>query len=105
MGTQQINHHIETYVNRLKENIKPSQVILFGSFLDGSYTDGSDIDLIVVSDHFSKVDGDERLRMLYRETVNLPLDFHIYGFTSEELTKVSSLSALSVALQKGKQIL
>lgn len=45
------DHEIEEIRDRLAENLSPQSIYLFGSYVDGTYTDGSDFDFyIVVSD-------------------------------------------------------
>lgn len=104
MGKKQVKNHIKEYIKRIKKDIKPDKVILYGSFAKGTHKEGSDIDMIVVSDHFSNMDEDKRLELLYRKTVQIPLDFHLYGITSDELTKISPLTSLSSALKRGTTI-
>ena len=45
-----------------------NKAILFGSFARGDYREESDVDLIIVSDYFSRLDEDDRLEILYRKT-------------------------------------
>lgn len=105
MGKTAIKKYINTYIRRLKKDFRPTRIILYGSFLTSRFKEGSDVDLLVISDQFSQMDEDERLRILYRKTVGLPLDFHLYGFTPKEIEDVSSLSTLSEALRKGITII
>ncbi|MEK7140927.1 MAG: nucleotidyltransferase domain-containing protein [Patescibacteria group bacterium] len=105
MDKKQAGKYIKEYITRLKPNLRSYKVIMYGSFVHGIYTPGrSDIDLLVISKDFKEMDDDERLDLLYRNTVGLPLDWHIYGFTPEEIENVSPLNTLSEALRTGKQI-
>lgn len=101
MGKRQVEKYIKEYIHRLQKDIKPEKVILYGSVKKGTYHDGSDVDLIVVSDYFSKLDDDDRLDILYRKTVRLPLDFHLYALTPQEVKNVSPLTSLALALKDG----
>lgn len=101
MDKKQIERYIRMYVDRLTADIKPQQVILYGSFLTPRFSDGSDIDLVIVSEYFRGMDDDERLEILYRKTVHIPLDFHIYGVTPEELVSASPLTTLHEAIRHG----
>lgn len=105
MGKTTIRKYIKTYISRLKNDVKPEKVILYGSFLTSRFKEGSDIDLLIVSNTFKNLDDDERLSILYRKTVGLPIDFHLYGFAPEELKTISPLTTLYEALKKGKEIL
>jgi len=105
MGKKQTEKYIKEYVNRLKPDLNSYKIILYGSFVMGTYKPGeSDIDLLVISKDFINMDDDERLDFLYKNTVGLPLDWHIYGFTPDEVKKISPLNTLSEALRTGKQL-
>ena len=105
MGKKQAEKYIKEYIARLKPGLSSYKVILYGSFIKGAYKPGeSDIDLLVISKGFTNMDDDERLDFLYKNTVGLPLDWHIYGFTPDEIKKISPLNTLSEALRTGKQL-
>ena len=104
MGKKQTKEYLKEYLRRLDldEDIRPHDVILYGSFLRDDYDpEKSDIDLLIISDTFEKMDEDDRLRVLYRKTAGLPLDLHLYGFTISELKNISPLNSLSRALTSG----
>jgi len=102
MGKKTIRKYINLYLKRLQKDINPEKVIIYGSFLTEDFKEKeSDIDLIVISKKFTKLDEDERLKLLYRKTVGLPIDLHIYGFTSDEIKNISPLRSLYYALEKG----
>lgn len=106
MGKKQAEKYIKEYIDRLKPDLNSYKVILYGSFINGTYKPGeSDIDLLVISKDFINMDDNERLDFLYKNTVGLPLDWHIYGFTPGEIKKISPLNTLSEALRTGKQLL
>ncbi len=106
MGKKQAEKYIKEYIARLKPNLNSYKIILYGSFTKGTYKHGeSDIDLLVISNDFKKMDENERLDFLYKNTVGLPLDWHIYGFTPEEVKKISPLNTLSEALRTGRALL
>lgn len=105
MGKKQVEKYIKEYVTRLKPDLSSYKVILYGSFVKGGYKpDESDIDLLVISKDFKEMDENARLDFLYKNTVGLPLDWHIYGFTPDEIKKISPLNTLSEALRSGKQL-
>ncbi len=73
----------KNYVRRLARNITVRQAILTGSRATGSYLEDSDVDLIVVSDDFSKMQLPERLRYLQRQWKSkIPLE--AFGYTVNE---------------------
>lgn len=47
-----------------QKGIDVAEIALFGSFLDNSQNEDSDIDLIVISDDFEKKDAFERVEMI-----------------------------------------
>lgn len=105
MGKKQTEKYIKEYSARLKPDLSSYKIILYGSFINDTYKPGeSDIDLLVISKDFMNMDDDERLDFLYKNTVGLPLDWHIYGFTPDEIKKISPLNTLSEALRIGKQL-
>lgn len=104
MGKKTVEKYIKIYIKRLKEDIKPEKVILYGSYLTDQFNKESDIDLLIISKKFQKLDDDERLKILYRKTIGLPLDLHIYGLTPDEIKNVSPLKTLYTALKNGVEI-
>lgn len=76
---------IERYKNVLVEKLKPKKIILFGSFARGDFSEGSDIDLIVVGGwNESFLD---RIKVLLELNVeNLPLE--PLGYTEEEFDRM-----------------
>lgn len=106
MGKKQVEKYIKEYIARLKPNLNPCKVILYGSLAKNLYKPGeSDVDLLVISKKFKDMDEDERFDFLYKKTVGFPLDWHIYGFTPDEIKKISPLNTLSEAIRTGKQFI
>ncbi|OGG16086.1 hypothetical protein A3D77_02115 [Candidatus Gottesmanbacteria bacterium RIFCSPHIGHO2_02_FULL_39_11] len=105
MGKRKIDNYLIQYIERLNKDVKPEKVLLFGSYLKGTYKEGSDIDLIVVSNYFKNMDIDDRLKILYGKRILIPLDMHLHAFTAEEIKKVSPLTSLYEALKESKDIL
>ncbi len=71
------------YVRRLARDITVRQVILTGSLATGSYLEDSDVDMIIVSDDFSKMPLPERLRYLQKQWKSrIPLE--AFGYTVNE---------------------
>ncbi len=105
MGKKQAEKYIKEYITRLKPDLSSYKVILYGSFVKGTYKPNeSDIDLLVISKDFKDMGENERFDFLYKNTVGLPLDWHIYGFTPDEIKKISPLNTLTEALRTGKQL-
>jgi len=65
-------------------DLKPRLVVLFGSYARGDYTDESDIDILVVSDHVSR-DPREAFQQLYdpEEPKIMPIGMNTEVFISK----------------------
>lgn len=88
---------IKRVVDRLrasleKVGIRVNEVVLFGSFAKGTPHKDSDIDLVIISADFRKLDFFERARVLGRahwEVPEYPMD--LIGVTPEEWNESASL--------------
>ena len=69
---------------RKYRDLKPRLVMLFGSYARGDYTDESDIDILVVSDHMSR-DPREAFQQLYdsEEPKIMPIGMNTEVFISK----------------------
>jgi predicted nucleotidyltransferase len=101
MDQTQIRKPLATFVERIKSKYHPQQIILFGSYAKGEAREGSDVDVLVISDHFSQTDPYQRFRELYKMSMDLDPEFHTYGYTSFELAKSKYLPTLQNALKTG----
>ena len=80
-----ISREIKEYVNTLlKTNIRPQEVILFGSFAKNKYHDYSDIDLAIVSNEFEK-DPIEAMMNLSRLTIGISDRIESIALTSKDM--------------------
>ena len=104
MDFKKVEPAVKQYLNKLKKKFLIEEVILFGSFAEGKARKDSDIDLIVLSKNFSKMNEDKRLQFLYRQAVGFPYNLHIYGFTPGEFYSASSLTTLGELKEKGIRI-
>src|SRR2546422_7012281 len=69
----------KNYVRRLARDIAVRQAILTGSRATGSYLEDSDVDLIIVSDDFTKMQLPERLKYLQKQWKSkIPLEAFEY---------------------------
>jgi uncharacterized protein len=91
----------KNYVRRLARNITVRRAILTGSRATGSYLEDSDIDLIIVSDDFSKMQLPERLKYLQKQWKSkLPLE--AFGYTANEFRTLRRKSTyVREAVRKG----
>ncbi len=66
--------------------IKAKTIILYGSYAYGSPEEHSDIDLVVISDDFKKMDLWERLTLLGQAGAMLKKPIEALGYTEEEFS-------------------
>lgn len=87
---------VKEYIKTIKPFIKTEKVILFGSYAKGKAHKDSDIDLIVISPNFKKIEFMERLVWLSKmrgERFMSP-GMDIFGYTPEEFKKLSKESVV-----------
>lgn len=105
MDPKKIKSEIDKYLNRLKQDLTLERVLLYGSFAEGKAKEDSDVDVLILSSDFTKMDEDERLRLLYRRSVGFPYNLHVYGLTPKEYKEASPLTILGAIKRKTKTIL
>ncbi len=104
MGKNKIQKSLKIFSDRVKARFQPKQVILFGSYARGEADEYSDVDIIVVAEKFNKTPMGERLDVLYPLTSDLYPDFHVFGLTSKEFSKLSDFVSISEAKRDGMLI-
>jgi len=98
--SNKMNKEIELFLKKVIENLKtvdPEKVFLIGSYADGSFSEESDIDLVVILDTNKIPDSyDEKLELrvsvrdsIYDLSREFPIDLIIY--TRGEFDKLSCL--------------
>ena len=79
------------YIQKLARSMTINKAILTGSWATGKYLEDSDVDLIIVSDDFSKMTLSERLSYLQKNWKNrVPLE--AFGYTVDEFRKLGQRS-------------
>jgi uncharacterized protein len=86
----QIRSQTKTIINKYRLELKRcgvdvQSIFLYGSYAHGSNHEGSDIDLIVVSQDFKSMNLIERLEKLGVASAHIMEPIQAYGFTSSEL--------------------
>jgi uncharacterized protein len=79
------------YLQRLARSITVNKAILTGSWATGSYLEDSDVDLIIVSDDFSKMPIADRLSYLQKKW-NSRIPLEAFGYTIDEFRKLKRTS-------------
>lgn len=101
MGKRQVRKQLNIFIKRVKKELKPEKIILYGSYAIDEANKYSDIDILVISKNFKHKDEENRAKQLYQLTKDLYPDFHVYGFFPEEIKKVSEVTTLYQALKTG----
>jgi predicted nucleotidyltransferase len=84
-----VDKEIRSVVDKYKRSletlgIRVKRIILYGSYASGNAKNESDIDLLVVSDDFERMDLWKRLALLGRARMGIKRPMEIIGFTEEE---------------------
>lgn len=107
MDKKQIEKIINIYLRDLAKKIKIEKAILFGSAADGKIDRDGDIDLLILSPAFFKMDIGNRFDLLYLSRTD-PLTqsaaMDIFGLTPQEYFKASKLSLVGEIKEKGKEV-
>ncbi len=99
---QKIRNIIIRFESELKKlNINPQKIVLFGSYARGKAREDSDIDLVVISDDFKKLNLRERLEILGLAGGRILEPVEALGYTPEEIKNVNPISILNEALRTG----
>ena len=82
----EIKNIVEKYRRQLADlGVRAERIYLYGSYAKGMAHEGSDIDLIVVSQDFSSRDLRERLEILGVAAARLLKPIQALGYTPEEI--------------------
>lgn len=100
MDIEQVKPKLNTYLKKVGQHIRVKEALLFGSLVTGQATPDSDVDVLILSDDFARLDEDERSKLLYRTSAGLDFDLHVYGVTPEEFASASDLTALGAIRQQ-----
>ena len=102
---QKIKKIIEDYKNVLSSlGIHVERVILFGSFANGKARKDSDIDLVVISNDFEKLNLRERLEILGVAAARIMKPIEAKGYTIKEIHNAAQASFLEEILETGVRI-
>ncbi len=73
------------------EGVRPQKIILFGSYSTGNQHEGSDIDLVVISEDFASKDYWERINVLAAALVKVFEPIEAIAMTPQEWESGDSL--------------
>ena len=99
---RKIKKIIEQYKTILKTlGIHAQRVILYGSFAKGNPREDSDIDIVVVSNDFKKLNLRERIEVLGIASARIKEPIEARGYTPSEIKKSTPLNFLNEILKVG----
>lgn len=101
MDLTRLKKPLTQYLDRLAQQIQVEQLIVFGSYLEGTARVDSDIDVFVISDDFTGLTEDQRWQILYPAARLIEPDIDAWGFTKAELKQASQLTTLGYARDQG----
>lgn len=98
---ESLKQELKKFLINLGRDIKIENILLFGSRAEGNFNEQSDVDLIIVSEDFEKMNFFERVSKMYDYwKIDLPVDFICY--TPKEFNKLKKgITIVSEALKNG----
>lgn len=100
---------IKVFIDNMPDNINIKGVFLFGGYATGNIHNDSDLDFVVISPDFKKMDFMKRLELLSHTqgadeiTRSMPMD--IIGYTPEEFKNIGKESiVMRQAKREGKML-
>jgi hypothetical protein len=101
----QIKEIVAEYTQTLKTlGVNVERVILYGSYALGNERKDSDIDLVVISKDFRKMNLRERLEVLGIAAARIMKPVEAKGYTPEEIEMTQEASFLKEVLEIGVSI-
>ncbi|TAN33546.1 hypothetical protein EPN28_01905 [Patescibacteria group bacterium] len=98
MSKKQVRKILTKFENELSKKIKVDNIFIFGSAARGEMTRDSDLDLIVISNNFDKMDFMKRLQLLSRASAccadKIAMD--VVGYTIKEFRDMDKVESLSL---------
>ena len=89
---------------KIKSHYNPSKIILFGSRVNGTSTEESDIDVIIVSEKFSKIRFVNRMYDILKK-VRFPKHVDYICYTPEEFKEIIHSSiVIKDAIENGVEV-
>ncbi|MCG3209285.1 MAG: hypothetical protein FOGNACKC_02906 [Anaerolineae bacterium] len=101
MDINQIKQPLNKFLKLVAKSIRIDQVIIFGSYANGTATQESDVDVLVISEDFKKLRPDKRLKVLDAAAKAIEPEIVAAGFTSEELSQFGEFSIVGQARTSG----
>lgn len=103
----QITKIAKDYAKNLSnKGIKPSKIVLYGSYASGKANKWSDLDFVVISSDFKKVNYLDRLIMLAKASSDQEESIEAFGYTPDEISdsEQDSPALWDIARKTGKVV-
>jgi uncharacterized protein len=101
MDIRPVKKPLNQFLQNVAKTIKVEQLIIFGSYVEGTATMDSDVDVFVISDDFKTVALEKRLDLLDAAAEGIEPRVHPWGHTPEELNRADELTLLGYARTAG----
>lgn len=80
----QVQDALEQFTDKVRRRLRGVLVILFGSYVDGSFRLDSDVDVLVVAD----LPAEKRRPFLLRSLHEFPVRLQAFGYTPEKFLEM-----------------
>lgn len=100
----ELDRVISEFVSLLGKVVRVEAIILYGSYVNGSPDEWSDIDIAVISPDFEEVPLWERQRMISRATVDRDPSLAPIGYPSSEYHNPGRHSFLGEIIRTGRVV-
>jgi len=101
---KKVKKFVQDFAHRLKDEIEIEKVVLFGSYAKGIASAESDVDIVIISPDFAKMDTWQRFKVLDKAYQDYTYEVEYFGFTPREFGKASPLTALGEIKRTGMVI-
>lgn len=101
----EIEKIVKSFNNELiKKGIHAEQILLYGSYARGNATKYSDIDLVIISKDFEKMDPIDRLTLLSHAAWPVQACIEALGYTPQEIAERGKDSILWEEIEKSHKV-
>jgi len=99
-----LSHVFSTFVELISKSVRVEALILFGSHVNGSPSEWSDIDIAVISPDFEGLPLWQRQRMISRATIGREPSLAPIGYPSSEYHNPGRHSFLREIIRTGRVV-
>jgi predicted nucleotidyltransferase len=102
----EIEKIVEEYRGELeRHHIRPSKILLYGSYARGNPKPYSDIDLVVISEDLRRFSPLRRQEVLAELTINIDAPLEVLGYTPKEFLRSGQTIFGQIIRKTGKLLL